>query len=182
MADSQPRIIESYQDYKAPFDAARVARSLLQAVPKKYLVGLDSVVLLNEGGLSRRDRVGKVRSRKRKVDKSRIYGRYHYAWKGKPAWIEIRVDKTFRNVTPKVCLWIPFFREILLGNVLYHELGHHIDACIRPEYREKEDIAEDWKGRLTTNFLRTKYWYAVWPLVLLGKIRKWRRARQLARG
>lgn len=182
MADSQPRIIESYQDYTAPFDATRVTRSLLQTVPDKYLAGLDCVILLNEGGLSRRDRVGKVRSRKRKVDKSRVRGFYHHAWQGKPPWIEIRVDKTFRNVSPKALFWIPLFREILLGNVLYHELGHHIDACIRPEYREKEDIAEDWNSKLMTSFLRRKYWYAVWPLVLLGKFRKWRRRRQSVRG
>jgi hypothetical protein len=181
VADSQPRIVESYRDYKAPFDAARVVRSLLRTVPNKYLVGLDCVVLLNEGGLSRHDRVGKVRSRNRKVDKSRVRGFYHHAWQGRPAWIEIRVDKTLRNISPKASLWIPFFREVFLGNVLYHEIGHHIDACIRPEYREKEDIAEDWKGRLMTNFLRRKYWYAVWPLVLVGKFRKWRRTRKLAR-
>ncbi len=178
MTELQPRIVESYRDYKPPFDATRVVRTLLRTVPEKYLVALDCVVLLNEGGLSRRDRVGKVRSRKRKFDKSEAYGLYHHAWQGRPAWIEIRVDKTLRNFSPKVCLWIPFFREIHLGNVLYHELGHHIHDFIRPEYREKEDVADDWKGRLMTNFLRKKYWYAIWPLVLVGKIRRWRRQRQ----
>jgi hypothetical protein len=180
VGDSQIRVVESYRDYRPPFDAARVVRALLRRVPKKYLVGLDCVVLVNEGALSRRDRIGKLRSRKRKVDKSRVLGLYNHAWQGRPPWIEIRVDKTLRNCSPQWHLWIPFFREIVLGSVLYHELGHHIHNSVRPEYREKEDVADDWKGRLMTNFLRKKYWYAVWPLVLVGKVRRWMAQRRTA--
>jgi hypothetical protein len=162
-----------------PFGAGRVVRTLLSKVPEKYFVGLDCVVLVNQSSLSRRDRKGTLRSRKRKVDKSRVLGLYHHAWQGKPAWIEIRLDKTLSNVSPRAWLWIPFFREILIGNVLYHELGHHIHNFVRPEYREREDVADDWKSKLMTNFLRKKYWYAVWPLVLVGRVRKWTGRRRI---
>jgi len=56
--------------------------------------------------------------------------------------------------------------------VLYHELGHHVHYFIRPEYKEKEDVADDWRNRFMANFLRKKYWYAVWPFILRGKIRR----------
>lgn len=45
-------------------------------------------------------------------------------------------------------VWIPLLREISIGEVLYHELGHHIHACARPEHREKEDVADDWGRKM----------------------------------
>jgi hypothetical protein len=169
--DSQIRIVESYQDYQPPFDAANVVRRLLRTVPQKYLRGLDCVVLMNEASLPRKDRVGKVWSRKRKLDKSRIAGRYHPEWRGSRPWIEIRVDKTL-TAYPRVLLWLPPGRELCLGSVLYHELGHHVHYFIRPEYKEKEDVADSWGIQLMTNFLRTKYWYAVWLITLFAKLRR----------
>jgi hypothetical protein len=170
--DSSPRIVESYTDYKHPFDVARTVQALLRTVPEKYLKGLDCVVLTNVGRLSRRERLGKVRSRKRKIDKARVRGFYHHAWQGKSPWIEIRVDKTLGSFTPKGFLWIPLFRKVCLGQVLFHELGHHVHNTIRPEYCEKEDVAEAWGGRFMTNFIAKRYWYAVWPIILFGKIRR----------
>lgn len=52
---------------------------LLLTVPDKFLQRLDCILLTNEAGLPRKDRVGKVWSRKRKAHKSRILGRYHRA-------------------------------------------------------------------------------------------------------
>ena len=172
MDDLQPRIVEAYSGYKPPFDAAQTIQTLLLTVPEKYLRGLDCVVLTSKGALSRRDRLGKVRSRKRKIDKSRVRGFYHHEWQGKPPWIEIRVDKTLECFRPKLLLWIPLFRKICLGQVLYHELGHHVHNFVRPEYKEKEDVANDWRARFMANFIRKRYWYAVWPIVLFGKIRR----------
>ena len=171
MDDSQIRIVESYQGYQPPFDVAKVVRRLLQTVLQKYLRGLDCVVLMNEASLPRKERVGKVRSRKRKLDQSRIAGRYHPQWHGSRPWIEIRVDKTLAHY-PRAILWFPPGRALCLGGVLYHELGHHVHYFIRPEYKEKEDVADDWGRRFMTDFLRKRYWYAVWPLVLFGKIRR----------
>lgn len=171
MDDSQPRIVESYQDYRPPFDVAKVVRTLLQTVPQKYFRGLDCVVLTNEAGLPRKDRIGKTRSRKRKLDKARILGRYHPQWHGSRPWIEIRVDKTLANYS-RPFLWFPPGRALCMGGVLYHELGHHVHYFIRPEYKEKEDVADNWSTRFMVNFFRKKYWYAVWPIILFGKIRR----------
>jgi hypothetical protein len=156
------KIMEPYRDYTPPVDVARIVRQLLDTVPEKYLGGLDSVVLTNEASLSRRDRVGRVWSRKRKFDKSRVLGRYHGRTRNGSAYIELRVDRIFRWIEGVPVAFL--FRNILVGHVLFHELGHHIHRTIRPEYKEKEGVADNWAGRLNVNFVRKKYWYAL-PLI-----------------
>ncbi len=164
MAGSGIGIKEAYRDYTPPVDAVRVIRDLLASVPEEYSRGLECVVLTNESALPRRDRRGKIKSRKRKHDKSRVLGRYHPRWGGERAYIELRVDKivTYLRGMP---LWLPFLRNIGFGLVLFHELGHHIHYTIRPEYTEKEDVADYWAGKLTINLIRKKYWYFV-PLIV----------------
>ncbi len=39
-------------------------------------------------------------------------------------------------------LRIPLIREGKIADVLFHEIGHHIHFTCRPEYREKEDVAD----------------------------------------
>jgi hypothetical protein len=60
---------------------------------------------------------------------------------------------------------VPFLRNIGFGLVLFHELGHHIHYTIRPEHTEKEDVADNWAGKLTVNLIRKKYSYLV-PLIV----------------
>ncbi|MGA2003802.1 MAG: hypothetical protein ABSG70_10495 [Terriglobales bacterium] len=55
---------------------------------------------------------------------------------------------------------------------MYHEIGHHIHDFIRPEYSEKEGMADRWSTTLMGSFLRKQYWYAMWPLILFGKMRR----------
>jgi hypothetical protein len=47
--------------------------------------------------------------------------------------------------------------------VLFHEIGHHVHATVRPEFREKEDIADDWGKKLTGNYIFNRYWYVPRP-------------------
>ena len=156
-------IKEAYRDYTPPVDATQVVHELLGSVPGKYLRGLDCVILTNESAFPSRDRRGKVKSRKRKYDKSQILGRYHPGWRGQRPYIELRVDKIVTSLRG-MPLWIPFLRNLGFGLVLFHELGHHIHYTIRPEYAEKEDVADNWGRKLTVNLIRTKYWYLV-PLI-----------------
>jgi hypothetical protein len=51
-----PRIVEAFQNYKPPFDAANAIRRMLRAVPPKFLPGLHAIVLTNVAALSRKDR------------------------------------------------------------------------------------------------------------------------------
>jgi len=52
---------------------------------------------------------------------------------------------------------IPFLREACFGYVLFHEIGHHIDATMRPEFREKEDVADGWGRKLLRVYFRERY-------------------------
>jgi hypothetical protein len=138
-------------------------------VPEKYLNGLDCVVLTNVGGLSRRDRVGRVWSRKRKFNKSSMVGRYHQGSRNSLPYIELRVDGII-EATERLALRIPFLRKVAFGHVLFHEIGHHIHYTIRPQHTEKEDVADTWAGKLNLNFMRKKYWYASPVLIPALKI------------
>lgn len=182
MDEPSIRIVESYRGYTPPFDVSKVVRTLLSIVPEKYTRGLDCVVLTNTDSVPRRQTRRKVWSRNRKVRLSQVRGLYHHKWQGKPPWIELRVEKILSGFFFKNLLWVPLFRMICLGEVLYHELGHHIHRHVRPEYKEKEDVADEWGSRLLANFLLKKYWFAFGPLALVVRMRKKIRERRAARG
>ena len=49
----------------------------------------------------------------------------------------------------------------------FHEIGHHVHRTVRPEYREKEDVADVWKVRLQRNYYRRRFrWIGVLAPVL----------------
>ena len=134
-------------------------------------------MLTNTAGLSRRDRVGKVWSRKRKFDKSQILGRYHPGSGTSSPYIELRVDRIILGLD-RFTSRMPILRDVVFGQVLFHEIGHHIHRTVRPEHNEKEDVADKWAGKLNGNFVRKKYWYAVPVLIPALKIYKFMRAKQ----
>jgi len=166
VSNTQVEVKERYRDYTTPIDASAVVRQLLQTVPDKYLKGLDCVLLTNEASLSRRDRVGRVWSRKRKYNKSLVLGRYHGGSRSSRPYIELRVDKIIRGLKG-IPLHVPLVRDIVFGQVLFHEVGHHIHHTVRPEFTEKEDVADKWAGMLNNNLVRKKYWYVA-PIFFPG--------------
>jgi hypothetical protein len=151
------KVVARFWDYSPPFDVSSLATRMLESVPPSYLLGLKEVVLTNKAGLSRSRRRSVTKSRGRKIKIVQASGLYHPAWKGKQAWIEIFVDSTFSGYEKGLWRWllhIGYFQESELGGVLFHEVGHHIDATLRPEFREKEDIADDWSGKLCRHWFR----------------------------
>jgi len=172
------RITEAYRDYQPPFDATKFVGKLLASVPAKYLKGLDCVVLTNESGLPRKDRIGKIWSRKRKVDKSRAFGLYHPRSRDSLPYIELRVDRIAVDLGRTTFLAAIPLREVAFGHVLFHEIGHHIHACVRPEHREMEDVADDWAGKLTGNFIRRNYWYLLPMLIPASNVYRFMRRRR----
>ena len=60
---------------------------------------------------------------------------------------------------------INLLREIGIGHVLFHEIGHHIHTTMRPEHLEKEDVADRWAGKLNRTFIRKRYWHLL-PLMV----------------
>jgi hypothetical protein len=164
----QVRINETYSNYKPPVNVARVVRKLLAQVPDRYARGLDCIVLSNLSSQPRRRRLGKTTSRGRRLPQSRISGLYHPKWKGRPPSIELYVDQILGR-WPKWTLWMPPFCDLAIADVFYHELGHHVHLFVRPEYREKEDVADDWRDKFMRVFFRKKYWYLI-PLFRLRTV------------
>jgi hypothetical protein len=44
--------------------------------------------------------------------------------------------------------WVPLLLEGVFGDVLLHEIGHHIHATSAPEHSDKEEVADQWKKKL----------------------------------
>jgi hypothetical protein len=149
-------ISANYHEYTPPFPVEPIIRRMLDSIPRKYLNGLSKVVVTNTAGMSRERRRRVTQSRKRKVRILGARGLYHPAWQRDPAWIEIFLDNTIRGWEKGIWLRLPFIREGKLGDVLFHEVGHHIHYTIRPEYREKEDVADVWKARLQRHYDRSR--------------------------
>jgi hypothetical protein len=164
-------IKSAYLDYEPPFDVERAVRRMLDLTPPEHLAGLRTIVLRNAAGLNHERRRSKTLSRKRKVAIARCRGLYHQRWKGEPAWIEIFVDNVFRDC-PRPLLWFSILRESYLGDIVFHELGHHVHFTKVPEHREREDVAEKWKKRLGRIYFRKRFWYLLPALIPLIKLIK----------
>jgi hypothetical protein len=155
---TRPTITAAFSDYKPHFDAIAMVARILESVPEKYLLGLKEIVLTNAGAMSRNRRRSTTKSRGRKVKMVEARGLYHPASQQRGAWIEIFVDNTLNR--SGVSGWLKrtnWFRDVELSEVLFHEIGHHIHSTIRPEYREREDVADVWKVRLGNNYNRRRY-------------------------
>lgn len=164
-------IREFYDEFSPPRYVLSLVARLLSSVSARYTNGLDSVVLTNQSGAPRRDRVGKVTSRKRRVRQKGVLGRYHPSYGGTPAWIELYVDNLVVGVS--YGRWVPLARTACFGHVLFHEIGHHVHATVRPEFREKEDVADDWGKKLLRNYVHEQYSYIPkWVLRPFGRILK----------
>jgi hypothetical protein len=163
----RPEVIEAYRDYAPPFKAGRAVRRLVDSVDQRHVHGVRSVVLTNLAALGRDQRRRKGKSRGRTFTIEQVLGRYHPAWKGGEAWIELFVDQIFKNC-PGWFTRVPPLREMTLGRTLFHEIGHHIHRTQAPEYREKESVADAWVRRLNGRYAREHYWYLL-PVALVLK-------------
>jgi hypothetical protein len=166
---SDPTVVESYRGYSPALDVRTLTESLPGDVPPRLLAGLHEVLLTNSGGLSHDRRRARTWSRGRKVHVADVRGLYHQAWHGHPAWIEIFVDRIFQDV-PGWVLRVPPIRDVLLGEVLYHEIGHHAHHTVEREYREREAVAEDWARHLVRARIRRRYPWLYHPVNILMRL------------
>src|SRR5208282_707519 len=109
----------------------------------------------------------RTKSRGRKVRIKQAGGLYHPATQQRGAWIEIFVDNVLNRWGRGWLSRTNWFRETELSEVLFHEIGHHIHYTVRPEHREKEDVADIWKARLRRNYIRQRYRWARFFVSLL---------------
>jgi hypothetical protein len=156
-------IIEAYKDYRPRAWVRGAVEKLLLTVPPKYLMGLASVVLTNSEGQARRDRRRRFSSRGRRIPSSRVQAFYSPASRRKHPHIQIYVNRVLKY--PRWFALFPPLREAWIGVTLFHELGHHVHYTQRPEHREEENVANEWRNKFLKNFMRKKYWYLLPILV-----------------
>jgi hypothetical protein len=157
MARTRPSITLAFSGPEPSFDVLSMVERIVDSVPESFLVGLTDVVLTNASTLPRSRRRGATKSRGRKVRIKEAGGLYHPATQQRGAWIEIFVDNVLNRRGRGWLSRTNWFRETELSEVLFHEIGHHIHYTVRPEHREKEDVADIWKARLQRNYIRQRY-------------------------
>jgi hypothetical protein len=163
----------------------KIVDELLKAVPPRYLIGLQTIVLTNQAAQPRAKKQQKIWSRNHKIKLVEALGYYSGASRSSRASITLHIDNILKHVRPRE-LRIPFVRYYPLASVLYHEIGHHIHAEHNPIYDGKENVAEDWSDKLSQRFYRTHYWYLIpllkplTPLIKLGRSVKGRFRKALA--
>jgi len=142
---------EEYHSYVAPRWFRSTVERLLSAVPESHLTGLAAIVLTN-GMTFARDR------RARRNRKRQSLGRYYVARRGEPAYIELIVDEIVKDVpAPFDRFQLP--RDLTVGRVLFHEVGHHLHLTSRGVGRSNESSAELWKDRLSRMHIQRRYGY-----------------------
>jgi hypothetical protein len=169
---STRNIVEAYRDYVPPRCVVPIVEDLLKAVPPRYLIGLQTIILTNQAAQPRKRKRQRIWSRNHKINLVKAIGYYSGASRSSQASITLHIDNILKRV-PSRELRIPFVRYYPLASVLYHEIGHHIHAEHNPVYEGKENVAEDWSDKLSQRFYRTHYWYLMpilRPLVFLIKL------------
>lgn len=152
-------IVESYRDYTPPVRVDKCVKRLLRGVSPDYLAGIKTIVLTNYAALNHNRRRKKTKSRGKTYGADQFYGMYYRKRRGAPAWIELFIDKIIPNQTYERLSRVPIIVDVLIGKVLFHEIGHHIHAVRAPEHREPEDVADEWRDKLCSEYGRKKYWY-----------------------
>ncbi len=155
---STPNIVEVYRDYVPPKSVRPIIDDLLKAVPPRYLVGLQTLILTNQAAQPRKRQRQKIWGRSHKIKLVQARGYYSGATRTSRASITLHIDNILKGTSPRD-LKIPFLRYFSLGTVLYHEIGHHIHTEHNPIYEGKENVAEDWSDRLLQGFIQAHYWY-----------------------
>jgi hypothetical protein len=98
-----------------------------------------------------------------------VRGYYQRAWRGQPAYIELRVDKICLSLRGPLA-WSGLLRDFTFGEVLFHEIGHHVHYTVRPEFKEKEDAADSWGKTLLSKGIRQRHRYLLFLRPLLKPI------------
>lgn len=140
----------------------RSVHRLLSSIPSSRLAGLGAVHLrcrasLTKAELVKRERQGKGR---------RLLGAYYPSSPGRHrAAIDLFVDEIVER-WPRILFRVAFFADVAIARVLFHELGHHLDARVSPGVRSREGRAEEYRKELSKEYFRSKY-RALAPLAFL---------------
>jgi hypothetical protein len=170
---------EAYRNYKPPKWVRPTVERLLAAVPAAHLSSVQAIVLTDAASVGE-GRTQRVKGRK--FDRRACGGFYHPRHLGSAASIHIVVDNVVASAAVPFLLAFGPFREQMLADVLFHELGHHLDVTIGAAAPGGETAADDWSRRLSRTYFRRRYWWlrpiaqVLLPLVA-WEVRRRRRVR-----
>ena len=145
-------INENYRGYAPPHWIRRTVERLLASLPDGYQNGLSAIVLTS----SAHDGHGGRRSRSNRHNEA--LGVYRGGAHRESASIELIVDRIVSDI-PQPVRWIRLVRDIAVGRVLFHEIGHHLTEVVGPLGRNGELSAEAWRSRLSGRYFRAQYAY-----------------------
>jgi hypothetical protein len=170
-----PRIEESYIRYQPPAWIRPTAERLIAALPSAHLSGLDAIVLTNGAAVGR----GKTRRvAGRKYDRSACRGFYHR--EDSRGSISIVVDNVLAGY-PRLFFGVTLFRDLVVARVLFHEIGHHVQATAGHAGSTQEAGAEDWGRRLARLYFGRRYWWLRPLRGGIGSVARWMRRASAAR-
>jgi len=153
---------EEFRAYAPPTWVAPTVRRLLDSLPSEHLIGLSSVVL-TESGMTGREKIRRRAGRKHSTNER--LGFYRPTWRGEPPCIYLIVD----NIVAHKPLRFQIARDNTLAEVLFHEVGHHLNAKAGLISRNEETSAEAWSHKLWRGHVRKRYWFLK-PLSPLFKL------------
>lgn len=144
--ESRPRVkvVEYRTEEGSRERMVSTTNELLDSIQDEYINGLDVVVLRDVLSLTRAERKQELGSRGSSITRAEINGLYQPAKSGSGAQIELFIDQIFGGL-PRWAPSIPVVRRLLLGRVLFHEIGHHVQRT-RKLKGDKERIANRWAG------------------------------------
>ena len=170
-----PGITEFYDAYVPPSYFRPVVEDLVAFLPSRHLVGLKTILLTNSAAVTPRQRRQKIFQRGRKHKLVEARGAYYRATPSRQAYVTLFVDNILKAWSPGE-LRFSFFRRMMIAEILYHEVGHHIHTVHRPVFDGRENVAGNWERKLSQAYLRKHYWYLIpfrRPILLMADILGW---------
>lgn len=141
---------EDFDGYVPPSWFGPTVGRLLDSLRPEHLMGLSSIVLTESAKTAR---VKTHRKGGRKFGPNHRLGFYRPAWRGEPPAIFLIVDNILGQERP----WLQFGRDFTVAEVLFHEVGHHLNAKVGPLSRNEEGSAEAWRRKLWRLHCQKRY-------------------------
>lgn len=148
-------LIDNYKNYTPPAFVHDSINRLLSGIPQKNLIGIKSIILTDVESMTSDRRKDNIKDIK-KGQKTLAF--YSHKTKSKPAYISLYIDRIIGDYRG----WgyrFHFVQDLIIGSILYHEIGHHIHYSKIPEYQEKEKVAKKWTKHLGGKYFWKHYWY-----------------------
>jgi hypothetical protein len=155
-------ITEDFDGYAPPIWVGPTVERLLGSLLPEHVIGLSSIVLTESAKTAR---VKTHRKGGRKFGPNQRLGLYRPAWRGEPPAIYLVVDNMLGQERP----WLQFARDLTVGEVLYHEVGHHLSAKVGRIASNEEGSADAWRRKLWRAHVRKRYWF-LRPMVPLIRL------------